>query len=256
MKIKTRKYGQIDAKVQTMLNRVYYNYSNNGIVTSDERYVKDENNNKTLIFSGAVLLQGYMVKGRWELPFTPTPTQRDIYLICDFDNDTTYLSFDDVINTGDPLEQTGVLSYSILRLTNNYILPITGARHNEQDFNSSITPIDLSSHLNTTNFNVASSSVYAYEIHPNIVKITFNLVHDTDVSTNSSLVFGGTYGVVLPSNLRPNIICSSVAFNSKYNKLFEVRCGTDGALRMHIYADRTLNNSTTTGTIYLYRGAV
>ena len=108
MKIKTRKYGQIDAKVQTMLNRVYYNYSNNGIVTVDELYVKDENDTKTLVFSGAVLLQGYMVKGKWELSFTPTPTQRSIYLICDFDNDNTYLSFTDVPNTGNPLTQTGV----------------------------------------------------------------------------------------------------------------------------------------------------
>ena len=67
MKIKTRRYGQIDAKVQTMLNRVYYNGNNSGVVTVGERYVRDENDTKTLVFSGAVLLQGYMVKGKWEL---------------------------------------------------------------------------------------------------------------------------------------------------------------------------------------------
>ena len=255
MKIKTRKYGQIDAKVQTMLNRVYYN-NNSGVVTSDERYVKDEDSNKTLIFSGTVLLQGYMVKGRWELPFTPTPTLRDIYLICDFDNDTTYLSFDDVINTGDPLTQTGVLSCRALQLNDNYIYWNIRATHTEQDFNPIITPIDLKSYLNTTNFNVSSSTAYAYKIHPNIVKINFSLTHARDTTTNSVLVFGGSSIPGLPTNLRPTIICSSFGFNSKYNKLFEIRTRDEGVITMYTYADRTLNNSTTTGTIYLYRGAV
>ena len=255
MKIKTRKYGQIDAKVQTMLNRVYYNYSNNGIVTIDELYVKDENDTKALIFSGTVLLQGYMVKGRWELPFTPTPIRRSIYLICDFNNDNTYLSFDDVTNTGDPLTQTGILSHDILQLTNSFIQH-TLAKHKTQGFNSTSTAIDLSSHLNKTNFNVASSTVYAYVIHPNIVKITFNLYHALNVTANSLPVIGGSGGVVLPVNLRPNIICSSVAFNSRHHKLFEIRCSTDGAINMYVYADRTLGGSTTTGTIYLYRGVV
>ena len=255
MKIKTRKYGQIDAKVQTMLNRVYYNGNNSGVVALDERYVKDEDGNKTLVVSGTVLLQGYMVKGRWELPFTPTPTLRSIYLICDFDNDNTYLSFDDVINTGDPLTQTGVLSYDTLQILDSSTA-YTSARHNTQGFNSSITRIDLKSYLNKINFNVSSCTVYAYVIHPNIIKVMFNLVHAINVTTNSIPVFDGTYGVVLPSNLRPNIICSSVAFNSKYNKLFEIRVTTTGTLDIYVYADRALNTSTTTGTIYLYRGAV
>ena len=143
-----------------------------------------------------------------------------------------------------------------MRLINNYIYLLTGDLHNKQDFNPSITPIDLSSYLNNSNFNVTSSTVYAYVIHPNIVKVTFTLYHARTITVDNLVVFGGANGTVLPANLRPTIICSSVAFNDKYSKLFEVRCTTSGELRLYVYADRTLSGSTTTGTIYLYRGAV
>ena len=253
MFIKTIKKGQYDHKVQTMLNKTYYNNSNTGLIGDSKASVSTSEGVVTLIIDGCVLLDGYpLVLDNQELEVTDLPAG-DIYVVCNFDNDTIELTQTIVADTVDFDTLTGIVCKKVGVLNKSgttHSFTSIRASHNTLDFDAPLETVNLLPYLNTTDFNSSTSQIKADKIHPFVWRVEFEVVHKRNNTANTMYLLNSNPVII------PSFAHESFAINTTSNNIYPLYMAVgDGRIRIEYRNSMTLNNTKVIGTVYIYTGA-
>ena len=253
MFIKTIKKGQYDHKVQTMLNKTYYNNSNTGLIGDSRASIVTTNGVTSLQINGCMLLSGYpLVLDNQELVINDLPAG-NIYVVCDFDNDTIELTNTSVASTVDFNALTGKVCEKIGTLSKSgsvFSFASITATHNTLDFDAPLETVNLLPYLNTEDFNSSTSQIKADKIHPFVWRVEFELVHKRNNTANTMYLLNSNPVII------PSFAHESFAINTTSNNIYPLYMAVgDGRIRIEYRNSMTLNNTKVIGTVYIYTGA-